>query len=308
MSTTITVPNTPIAFFTYKRPEHTRKSLELLSQNEGAESSDLFIFCDGVKCIEDEEAVRQVEQVVRSKQWCRNVHIIKHEKNMGCANSIIYGVTKICEEYGSVIVVEDDLLLSPYFLHYMNSALELYKNEPKVMQISGHMFPIKFASSQEDSIFLPFTTSWGWATWQRAWQHFDPDMKGYEQLKLNKNKRYQFNLNDSYPYFNMLEAQFTGKINTWGIRWFLSTFMLDGLTLFPKKSLVANIGFDGSGTHCGESSSLDGEMTQDKILSMPKTVELNDKEVNIVFKYLRSLNQPPSLLQSIKSKLARIFS
>jgi len=297
----------PIAFFAYKRPEHTRKSLESLSQNEGAESSDLFIFCEGAKRIEDEEAVRQVRQVVRSKQWCRNVHVIEHEKNMGCANSIIYGLTKICEEYGSVIVVEDDLLLSPYFLHYMNSALELYKNEQKVMQISGHMFPVKFASSQEDSIFLPFTTSWGWATWQRAWQHFDPDMKGYEQLKLNKNKRYKFDLNGSFAYFNMLEYQLTGEIDAWDIRWYLSTFMLDGLTLFPKKSLVANIGFDGSGTHCGESSSLDGEMTQDKILSMPKSVKLNDKEVNIVFTYLRSINKQPSLLQRIKNRLLRIL-
>ena len=294
--------NAPIAFFAYKRPEHTRKSLESLYQNKGAESSDLFIFCEGTKRIEDEEAVRQVRQVVRSKQWCGNVHIIEHEKNMGCANSIIYGVTKICEEYGSVIVVEDDLLLSPYFLHYMNSALELYKNEPKVMQISGHMFPIKFASSQEDSIFLPFTTSWGWATWQRAWQHFDPDMKGYEQLKLNKNKRYKFDLNGSFAYFNMLQFQLTDKIDAWDIRWYLSVFVLDGLTLFPKKSLVANIGFDGSGTHCRESLSLDGEMTHDKILSMPKSVKLNDKEVNIVFKYLRSLNKPPNLLQRIKIK------
>jgi hypothetical protein len=297
----------PIAFFAYKRPEHTRKSLESLSRNEGAESSDLFIFCEGAKRFEDEEAVRQVRQVVRSKQWCKNVHIIEHEKNMGCANSIIYGVTKICEEYGSVIVVEDDLLLSPYFLHYMNSALELYKNEQKVMQISGHMFPLKFTSSQEDSIFLPFTTSWGWATWQRAWHHFDPEIKGYEQLKLNKNNRDKFDLNGSFAYFDMLESQLTGKIDAWDIRWYLSTFMLDGLTLFPKKSLVANIGFDGSGTHCGKSSSLDGEMTQYKILSMPKTVKLNYKEVNIVFKYLRSLNQPPSLLRRIKNKFIRFL-
>ena len=297
----------PIAFFAYKRPEHTRKSLESLSQNEGAESSDLFIFCEGAKRTEDEEMVRQVRQVVRSKQWCGNVHIIEHEKNMGCANSIIYGITKICEEYGSAIVIEDDLVLSPYFLHYMNSALKLYKNEPKVMQISGHMFPVKFTSSQEDCIFLPFTTSWGWATWQRAWQHFDPDMKGYEQLKSNKNKRYKFNLNGSFAYFNMLEAQLAGNIDAWCIRWYLSTFMLDSLTLFPKKSLVANIGFDGSGTHCGESLSLDGEMAQNKILSMPKSLELNYEEVNLVYKYLRSLNQPPSLLQRIKNKIMRIF-
>ena len=297
----------PIAFFAYKRPEHTKKSLKSLFQNESAESSELFIFCEGAKRPEDKESVRQVRQVARSKQWCGKVHIIEHEKNLGCANSIIYGVTKLCEEYGSVIVIEDDLLLSPYFLDYMNLALNLYKDESRVMQISAHMFPVKFKSLQEDSFFLPFTTSWGWATWQRAWQHFDPDMKGYEQLKLNKNKRYKFDLNGSFFYFNMLESQLNGQIDAWDIRWYLSTFMLDGLILFPKKSLVENIGFDGSGTHCGSSLSLDGEMTQDKILSMPKSLKLNYKEVNAVFKYLRSLNQPPTLLQRIKNKLVRLL-
>ncbi len=297
----------PIAFFAYKRPEHTKKSLESLSKNEGAEYSDLFIFCEGAKCNGDEEAVRQVREIVRSKQWCRNVQIIEQDKNMGCANSIIFGVTKVCDEYGSVIVIEDDLIVSPCFLHYMNLALNLYRNESKIIQISGHMFPVKFSSSQEDCVFLPFTTSWGWATWQRAWQYFDLDMKGYEQLKSNKNKRYKFNLNNSFDYFNMLESQLTGKIDAWDIRWYLSTFMLNGLTLFPKKSLVSNIGFDGSGTHCGVSSSLDGEMSYDKIISMPQSFDLNHKEVDKVFKYLRSLSQPPSLLQRVKNKITRYF-
>lgn len=298
----------PIAFFAYKRPEHTKKSLESLSKNEGAESSDLFIFCEGAKCNGDEEAVRQVREIVRSKQWCRNVHIIEQDKNMGCANSIIFGVTKVCDEYGSVIVIEDDLIVSPYFLHYMNSALDLYRNESKVMQISGHMFPVKFPSSQEDCVFLPFITSWGWATWQSAWQHFDPEMKGYEHLRSNKNKRYKFDLNGCYPYFPMLESQFYKGIDTWDIQWYLSVFMLNGLTLFPKKSLVSNIGFDGSGTHCGVSSSLDGEMSHEKIISMPQSFDLNHKEVDKVFKYLRSLSQTPSLLKRVKDKFVRHFN
>ena len=296
----------PIAFFAYKRPEHTKQSLESLAQNEDAESSELFIFCDAPKKPEDEEAVTQVREVVRSKQWCGQVHIIERAQNLGLANSIIQGVTELCSKYGKVIVLEDDLILSPFFLEYMNKALEIYEKESKVTQVSGYMFPVKL-TSDNDAIFLPFTTSWGWATWQRAWQHFDPEMNGYKQIKANKKQKYKFDLNGAFNYFNMLESQIAGKIDSWAIRWYLSTFMLDGLTLFPNKSLVANIGFDGSGTHCGDSSSFDGEMTQDKILSMPKSLKLNDKEVNIVFKYLRSLNQPPSLLQRIKNKLVRFL-
>jgi len=95
----------PIAFFAYKRPEHTKKSLESLFQNEGAESSELFIFCDGAKGSEDQEEVNQVREVVKSKQWCAVTHIIEREKNLGLANSVIQGVTDLCNRYGRVIVI-----------------------------------------------------------------------------------------------------------------------------------------------------------------------------------------------------------
>jgi hypothetical protein len=297
----------PIVFFAYKRPEHARKSLESLSQNENAESSELFIYCDAPKRPEDAEAVRQVREVVRSKKWCGKVHIIEYEQNVGCANSIIYGVTKTCEQYGNVIVIEDDLVLSPYFLNYMNSALNLYKDEESVMQISGYMFPVKLETLETDAFFLPLISSWGWATWQRAWKHFDPDMTGYEKLKSNKNHKYKFNLNDSYPYFDMLEEQLNGQIDAWCIRWYLSTFILNGLTIYPKNSLVLNIGFDGSGTHCGVFSSFDTEIHQDKILSMPAKIQVDDEMANIVFDYLHDLRDQPSLLKRISQKIVKSF-
>ncbi|MFN5854764.1 MAG: glycosyltransferase, partial [Pseudanabaenaceae cyanobacterium] len=293
----------PIAFFAYKRPEHTRKSLESLARNHGAEASELFIFCDGIKKSEDRAAIQQVREVIRSQQWCGRVHIIEREQNMGLAKSVIQGVTDLCNQYGKVIVLEDDLVLSPFFLEYMNQALDTYVADSQVVQISGHMFPVEFPPSQMDCVFLPFTTSWGWATWQRSWQHFDPDMRGYAELKSNSRKQHKFNLNGSYNYFSMLELQINGKIDSWAIRWYLSTFMLDGLTLFPKKSLVTNIGFDGSGTHCSDSLSFDSEVTQSRILSMPKSTQLNAEEVNIVFKYLRLVSRPKNLFQRIKSKI-----
>ena len=275
----------PIAFFTYKRPEHTRQSLESLTQNEGAEQSELFIFCDGPKRPEDDEGVRQVREVVRSKQWCGKVRIIERESNIGCANSVIDGVTEVCKKYGRVIVLEDDLVLSPFFLNYMNKALELYNNYPRVMQISGHMYPVQL-DIETDAIFLPFITSWGWATWQRSWKHFDPHMLGYEKLKSNKMLRYGFDLKDSYPYFKMLNSQVHSKIDGWDIRWYLSIFMLGGLTLYPIQSLVKNIGFDGSGTHCPKENR-DFILYKNRIKKFPPAI-LEDEQVNtIIFKYLK---------------------
>ena len=247
------MPKAPIAFFAYNRPGHTRKSLESLAANEGAAESELFIFCDGPKKPEDEEAVREVRMLVKSRKWCGKVNIVERNENLGLADSIIGGVTDIVNRYGNVIVLEDDLVIAPCFLKFMNEALEYYINEKKVMQISGNMFDV-VVESKADAIFLPFTTSWGWATWERSWKHFDPIMSKYNKLKKDKALRYKFDIEGAYDYFNMLESQIKGNIDSWAIRWYLSVFMMGGLTLYPVRSLVRNIGFDGSGIHCTTSS------------------------------------------------------
>ena len=149
-------------------------------------------------------------------------------------------------------MLEDDLETSPDFLCYMNGALDKYRDEAKVMQISGHMFDVKI-KAENDAIFLSFVTSWGWATWKRAWDCFDPSMADYAQIKNNSKLMHKFNLEGAYDYFKMLQSQLHGRIDSWAIRWYLSVFMQNGLILYPSKSFVRNIGFDGSGTHCGVS-------------------------------------------------------
>jgi hypothetical protein len=284
-------PKAPIAFFAYKRPNHTQRALESLRRNESADQSELFVFCEGPKRPEEQEAVQQVRDLVRSKQWCGKVHITEQACNYGLADSIISGVTDICQRYGRVIVLEDDLVLSPYFLSYMNQALESYQENNQVMQVSGYMFPIEL-SVAEESTFLPVASSWGWATWQRAWEHFDPHMSGYTQLKASKALRDQFDLNGSYYYFSMLEGQKDGKTDSWAIRWYLSVFMQAGLVLYPTQSLVSNIGCDGSGTHYNKknsnSSSRNGNLSTKKIAVLPKSAKVDEAVINAVSTYLRS--------------------
>lgn len=240
----------PIAFFAYKRPEHTLRALEALSRCELAGESSLFIFCDGPKRPEDAEAVDRVRQIAGSSPWCGRVAVIPSERNKGLAKSIISGVSGLCEEYGRVIVLEDDLIVSPYFLRYMNDALELYRDEERVMQVSGFMFDVELETTT-DAIFLPFTTSWGWGTWQRAWLKLDPDLSAYSALKSDRKLRRAFNFDGNFDYFSMLEMQHSGKLDSWAIQWYASVFMNNGLVLHPVRSLIANAGFDGSGTHCG---------------------------------------------------------
>ncbi len=256
--------NAPIALFVYNRPVHTRRTVEALLKNEPAAESDVFVFSDAAKRPEVGESVRRVREYIRTITGFKSITIVERDRNWGLANSIIDGVTSVVNQYGRVIVLEDDLVTSTYFLEYMNTALERYQAEDRVMQVSGHVFPIR-VHGETDAVFLPMTTSWGWATWGRAWKHFDPKSTGYAQLKGDVKLRKRFNLDGAYDYFSMLEAQLAGRVDSWAVRWYLSVFMRGGLTLFPVKSLVENFGFDGSGTHCGAGQE-GGVLAQDFIV------------------------------------------
>lgn len=235
----------PIAFFAYKRPEHVKRSLESLAQNESAGDSELFIFCDGAKKTEDEEAVALVRQVVKSRKWCGAVHIIEREQNLGLANSIIQGVSEIVNIYGKIIVLEDDMITSRYFLNFINNALDLYEKEEKVACVSGFCNPI----SIKNSYFIRGAEMWGWGTWKRAWAIFEPDAsKLLKELKSQK-LIYRFEMNGTVASTQILRDQIDGIVSSWGARWCASVFLAGKLNLYPPKTLIKNIGRDGSGTH-----------------------------------------------------------
>lgn len=294
----------PIALFAYKRPLHLKKTLESLSNCAGASESELFIFSDGPKKVDDERGVSEVRELIKSRKWCGIDHIIERDRNLGLANSIISGVTELCEKYGRVIVMEDDLLVSRYFLSYLNSALDRYEGEEQVMQISGHIFPIK-VEAKIGAVFLPFTTSWGWATWARAWAHFDGGMKDYHKLEDDAGLRKRFDLGGAYPYFQMLKSQHEGRIDSWAIRWYLSVFMLNGLTLFPRKTLVENTGFDGSGTHGGPSEkSLTERLTDFNVVNFPEHIEVPERDFRGVRDFLGKRRGLAGTLRAFLSRLA----
>lgn len=238
----------PIALFIYKRPEHTRRTIEALMQCPEFSESQLFVFCDGAQRSQDQEVVEKTRTVVRSLVGNR-AEITESPSNQGLANSIIAGVTRLVHEFEEVIVLEDDLVVSPGFLNYMNQGLNKYRYEDQVMQISGYMFPVPEFQGRNKAIFLPITVSWGWATWKRAWRHFDPEATGWEILKHDPQMRKRFNFEGAYNYFSIIEHQFRGECDSWAIRWYWSVFSLNGLVLFPPQTMVKNLGFDGSGTH-----------------------------------------------------------
>ena len=237
----------PIVLFVYDRPDHVKQTVEALKKNELALNSELFIYSDAAKNKNGEDKVIKVRQYIKNLDGFKKVTIFERNKNLGLASSIINGVTKIVNDYGKVIVLEDDLVTSPFFLKYMNEALELYKEERRVASIHGYIYPIE---NLPETFFIKGADCWGWATWRNKWSIFESN--GQKLLdEINKrNLQKEADFNNSYDYTKMLKEQIKGKNNSWAIRWYMSAFLKDMVTLYPGQSYVQNIGHGAEGTHC----------------------------------------------------------
>jgi hypothetical protein len=236
----------PVALFVYNRPWHTSQTLEALKRNALAAETVLYIFADGKKetsSPEDSANIQATREIIRNLSGFKKVIVLEKDRNQGLAQSIVSGVTEVVNNHGKIIVLEDDLVVSPFFLEFMNQGLDAYQDSANVYSVNGFMFPVK--SKLRQTVLLPYTSTWGWATWKDKWSVFDSEMKGKEFLTKNPYMTSKFNLGD-YKYTDMLNY---GN-NSWGIKWYFSVFKRNGLNVFPTQSLVNNIGFDGSGENC----------------------------------------------------------
>lgn len=237
----------PIALFTYNRADHTRKAVESLLQNAEAKDSDLFIFSDGPKNEKTVRGVADNREYIHTVTGFKTVTIVEREKNWGLANSLIAGITDVINKYGRVIVVEDDLILSPYFLKFMNDGLEKYKDDDRVGTITGFVPPIE--EKLPETFFLTYFQCWGWATWKRAWDLLETDARPL--LKGLRFKRKKFDVGGGVCNYGNLYCQKVGLVDSWYLRYYASLFLKGKLSLYPGRSVATNEGLDGSGTHCG---------------------------------------------------------
>jgi len=266
MSTDISNSIAPIVLFVYKRPIHTLKTLKSLKNNILAKESTLYVYCDGGKkdiSKEDLKLLDETRRIVASEKWCRDVQIIEHDRNLGLAKSIVKGVSEVLDKHERVIVLEDDLILSTGFLEYMNKALTLYVEDEEVCSVSGYFFPIN--EQFTDTFFLKIITTWGWGTWKRAWNDYNHDLNSLKNTIKSKEEMYRFNVDNSYNYYAQYLKNLNGNSETWGIRWYMSNFKNQKLTLFPNKTLIQNIGHDDSGENCSSESSFNTSQLADSI-------------------------------------------
>jgi hypothetical protein len=297
-------PLAPIVLFCFNRPKHTESVLSALSKNQLAAESDLYIFCDGPRTEADIPAISEVHAVVERAHGFRNVYILKSILNKGLANSVIDGVTEIIQLHGRVIVLEDDLLTSTYFLKYMNDALEFYKDEEQVISIHGYIYPV--ISELPETFFLRGADCWGWATWKRGWDVFEADgQKLLGELK-RRNLERRFDINGAYNFTKMLKDQIAGRNNSWAIRWYASALLKNKLTLYPGRSLVLNIGNDNSGTHCEADDVFDAQISKTEVPVHEIPIMEHPDCLSKFEKYLKSVRRR-KIVNFTMERLKKIF-
>ncbi|MDQ0637033.1 hypothetical protein QF042_000598 [Pedobacter sp. W3I1] len=298
----------PIALFVYNRPQHTERTLQFLQQNGLAAQSHLYIFSDGAKTVQDEEKVAAVRKIIKKADGFKSVKVIESKANAGLANSVIAGVTQLITEYDQVIVFEDDLITSPHTLAYFNNALNHYREEEKVMHIGAYMYPLK-PDKLPQSFFYRAATSWGWATWGRAWKNFEPDIDILLK-QFDKKKRTAFSIDNKMNFWKQMQEFKKGKNNSWAIRWYASIFLKGGITLNPSQSLVNNIGHDGTGVHSGINDIYNVIINPKPIVEFPTVIG----EDPIAYKAIKSFlikrkgNMVTRVRRFVKEKLAQYFS
>ncbi len=295
----------PIALFAYRRRDHLDATVQSLLGNAEASRTALTIFCDGAKGDQDRADVAAVKAYAAQVTGFASVEVVERPRNYGLAASIIDGVSAMLARHERVIVVEDDLLVSPHFLAYMNDGLERYAEDARIASIHAYIYPL--ARPMPETFFLRGADCWGWATWRRAWEHFNPDGKALLAQLQARGLTRDFDYGGVASFTEMLANQIVGHNNSWAVRWHAACFLDGLLTLYPGRSLVHNIGNDGSGTHRSDDAAghFGHEVATTRVTVGPIVVEESATAREAVAAYFRRAR--PGGLQRGISKLKQLL-
>lgn len=294
----------PIALFVYNRPIHTRNTIESLLKNDLASASDLYIFSDAPFNFEAAEAVREVREYIRQIDGFASVTIIEREANFGLSRSIIEGVTFVVNKHGRIIVLEDDIVTSRYFLDFMNRALDYYANELRVWHISGWNYPID-PNGLPQSCFIRAMFCWGWATWADRWKYFRKE-PGKLLAEWDAEKVNRFNLDGSYDFWDQVKKNAYGNANTWGVFWYATIFEHGALCLVPAVTYVENIGLDNTGMNCDDTASYSNRLNADQLICFPGEIVESRIALARIQQFCDA--KRPSMLRRVATRLRKYIA
>ena len=256
----------PVALFAWQRPGHTQRVLDALAASTGAHETDLFVFVDGPRNDRETARVAEVISIAERAVGFRSVSVQASPTNLGLSRSITGGVTSVLRHSETVIVVEDDIVVSRSFLDYMNSHLNLYADDDSVASIHGYVYP--HARDLPPTFFIAGADCWGWATWRRAWIRYRADGSALLSELREQDLLATFDFGGTARYVDMLRDQIAGRNDSWAVRWYASALLSGMFTLYPNRSLVMNIGSDGSGSHGGVSTAFAVEVCHEGVAAV----------------------------------------
>lgn len=281
---------TPIVVFGYNRPNHLERSLRAIESNPEAQQSDIYIFIDGPKAGKANIAIFEECKAIAEKEYKFGTkRIIARDSNLGLASSIRTGLDFIFQKYETVIVIEDDIILTSAALKYLNAGLSIYIDNPKVSSIHSYQYPLN--GKLQSCVALKGADCWGWATWKDRWQ--STSFNGAELLEQIKVRGLiaEFNLNGVMDYSDMLQLQIDGKIDSWAICWHASMFLQNRFCIYPPTSLSSNIGMDGSGVHSGKVNIFQTSLSEDSEWKFQKNISESREFKELLYQFY-SLNKP----------------
>ena len=293
----------PVALFAYKRPDHLARTVSSLLANPEAAQTDLFVFCDEARHPSERVAVGAVRAMVSAMRGFQSITVCLRDENLGLAGSIISGVTEVLRQRDRVVVIEDDLVLSPRFLRFMNDGLDCYSDEPRVASIHGYCYPVR--GTLPETFFMRGADCWGWATWRRAWTGFRHDGAALLRELSVQNLLREFDLDGAAGFARMLRDQVAGRNDSWAIRWHASCFLAGQLTLYPGTSLVENVGNDASGTHGVTSTYFAGPTRGDRVEVRRIPLEASEAAREEFIRFFRSRRR--SLGETFRWAVRRVF-
>lgn len=242
----------PICLFVYKRYDTTKLMLESLLACPECADSELYVFMDEARNDSEADDVEKVRALFDNLQGFKAIHPYPARMNKGMARSVIDGVTTVLQQHESIIVLEDDLVVAPDFMTFMNAAIETYKDREDIWSISGYTPELKETAQYDKSgvFIVPRAQCWGWATWQDRWETVDWEVSDFNHLARHKKLRDKFNMGGN-DLFRTLEMEHRERIESWAVRWAYAASKQNKWTVNPMESKVQNIGLKSSTSHVG---------------------------------------------------------
>ena len=297
----------PIIIFVYNRADHFIETYNALAACKEAKNSELFIFSDGAKNeagVDKVNEVRAAVAAIKDSGDFKSVTVTESPVNKGLAASVISGVTEIINKYGKVIVVEDDCKVSPFFLNYMNNALDYYKNNKKVGSIAGYTPMLDLSNCCKNDVFAAYRScSWTWATWKDRWEGVDWELKEIKDFYKSPKLISRLNSNGS-DRFMRLYRQTKGNGSSWSVRFGAHLVKNNLITVYPRYSYNSNIGCDESGVH---SKSDDAEKMRVDLSKAIKNPVLTDVEIDSRIQKIMKKHYSYGFISEMKKFIATVL-